>query len=230
MNNKKNSKTKYYTLSNIEKQAQIFANKLSILRERHKNQVILPKNVALLVIDMQDFFYNPGYHAFVPSMLAITPRIKYLQEYCLEQTIPVFHTKHGNTPADGGQMLKWWDSINDKDSLLSNIIPEIQNPNAQLVEKTQYDAFWETGLEELLLSKNIEQIIITGVMAHLCCETTARAAFVRGFEVFFAIDGTATYNPEFHFGTLHNLAHGFARPVLINEIISEVKKHKGSDL
>lgn len=55
-------------------------------------------------------------------------------------------------------------------------------------------------------------------MTHLCCETTARSAFIRGFDVFFTIDGTATYNEDFHFGTLYNLAHGFAVPLLIDEI------------
>ncbi len=59
-------------------------------------------------------------------------------------------------------------------------------------------------------------------MTHLCCETTARSAFVRGFEVFFTIDGTATYNKEFHFATLHNLAHGFALPILVDEILDAV--------
>jgi isochorismate hydrolase len=60
-------------------------------------------------------------------------------------------------------------------------------------------------------------------MTHLCCETTARSAFVRGFEVFFTIDGTATYNQGFHLGTLVNLSHGFATPVLASEILSTLE-------
>ncbi len=63
-------------------------------------------------------------------------------------------------------------------------------------------------------------------MTHLCCETTARAAFTRGYEVYFSIDGTATYNHEFHLGTLMNLAHGFAIPILITEIIDHLNKQK----
>ncbi|MES0360330.1 MAG: isochorismatase family protein, partial [Anaerolineales bacterium] len=59
----------------------------------------------------------------------------------------------------------------------------------------------------------------SGVMTHLCCETTARSAFVRGFEVFFVIDGTATYNEDYHMATLLNLAHGFTTPVLTKEVL-----------
>jgi len=57
-------------------------------------------------------------------------------------------------------------------------------------------------------------------MAHLCCETTARSAFVKGFEVVFVIDGTATYNKDFYISTLLNLSHGFAIPVLTEEILN----------
>jgi bifunctional isochorismate lyase/aryl carrier protein len=58
-------------------------------------------------------------------------------------------------------------------------------------------------------------------MTHLCCETTARAAFVRGFDVFFLVDGTATYNQDYHQATLLNLAHGVAVLTDVNKIIKE---------
>ncbi|UCE25951.1 MAG: isochorismatase family protein, partial [Candidatus Zixiibacteriota bacterium] len=48
---------------------------------------------------------------------------------------------------------------------------------------------------------------------------TARAAFMRGYEVFFPVDGAATYNEDFHRATLLNLCHGFAEMVLVDELI-----------
>ena len=96
--------------------------------------------------------------------------------------------------------------------------------NARIIDKSYYDAFYNSELEKILKSHHIEQLFITGVMAHLCCETTARSAFTRGFEVFFTIDGTATYNSAFHLGTLMNLAHGFAIPMLINEAIDKLNE------
>lgn len=51
---------------------------------------------------------------------------------------------------------------------------------------------------------------MTGVMTNLCCETTAREAFVKGFRVFFSTDATATLDLELHEATLKNLAYGFA--------------------
>jgi len=51
---------------------------------------------------------------------------------------------------------------------------------------------------------------VAGVMTNLCCETTAREAFVRGFRVFFSVDATATSSVDLHEATLKNLAYGFA--------------------
>ena len=47
-------------------------------------------------------------------------------------------------------------------------------------------------------------------MTNLCCETTARDAFVQDFKVFFLTDGTATASAEMHRASLTNLAYGFA--------------------
>ena len=56
----------------------------------------------------------------------------------------------------------------------------------------------------------MKEVIVTGVMTNLCCETTARDAFIRGFRVFFSTDATATINAELHEATLKNMAYGFA--------------------
>ena len=88
-----------------------------------------------------------------------------------------------------------------------------------LIQKTQYDAFYNTKLDEALKERGITHTVICGVMTHLCCETTARSAFVRGYEVWFTVDGTATYNRDFHMGTLRSLAHGFVTPVLVGEVV-----------
>jgi isochorismate hydrolase len=96
-----------------------------------------------------------------------------------------------------------------------------------LLKKRQYDAFYQTNLAKMLRSQAVKQVVICGVMTHLCCETTARSAFVRGFKVFFTIDGTATYREDFHRATLLNLAHGVATPVLVDEILAQMQMDDG---
>jgi len=104
------------------------------------------------------------------------------------------------------------------DNPQSAIIPDFDFSNRYVLRKSQYDAFFGTLLEDTLHKKGVSQVVVSGVMTHLCCETTARSAFVRGFEVFFIVDGTATLNEDHHLAALLNLSHGFATPILAAEI------------
>ena len=130
--------------------------------------------------------------------------------------------RHQNTEVDAQMMSKWWKDLIVPNSRQSEIIPEIATAKGTVIDKAQYDAFYQTELEKTLRERNVSQVVICGVMTHLCCETTARSAFVRGFEVFLAINGTATYSEPLHRATLWNAAHGFAVPMLIEEMIAQL--------
>ncbi|CAL7963930.1 Isochorismatase hydrolase [Gammaproteobacteria bacterium] len=217
-------KEQYYTKDSIDQQAQAFLKEITPLRNRHEIK-INPAKVALLVMDMQNYFVDKESHAYVPSVDAIVPGIAKLQNYCLQNGIRVIQTRHVNTEENAGMMAKWWGGrLLESTGTASEIIAAIANPKIVSVIKSQYDAFYGSILESILKTNGIEQLIITGVMTHLCCETTARLAFTRGYEVFFSIDGTATYNRRFHLATLVNLAHGFAVPMLMDEIIWQLRK------
>lgn len=217
-------KEQYYSNNSINRQAQIFLQEVLPLRMGHSTQ-INPAKVALLIIDLQNFFVDQGSHAYIPSVGAIIPRVLQLQNYCLQNGIKIIQVRHGNAQDDVGMMAQWWRKrLLGLTGPLAEIIGEIAHPEIKPIVKSQYDAFYNSALEAILKAKNIEQLIITGVMTHLCCETTARVAFTRGYEVFFSIDGTATYNRKFHLGSLVNLAHGVAVPMLVDEIIAQLKQ------
>ena len=211
-------KIEYFTDTTINENAKSMYQKLDSQFDLHKNRLEIQKS-ALLILDMQDFFHNDKSHAFVPSAKAIIKPIRSLTDLFISNKLPVIITKHINTKANAKQMDAWWRDLLTEDSEFSQIISDFDIPQAELIIKSQYDAFYNTSLHDILQKNNIEQIIITGVMTHLCCETTARSAFVRGYNVFFPIDGTATYNEEFHIATLTNLAHGFANITLTENFI-----------
>jgi bifunctional isochorismate lyase/aryl carrier protein len=201
-------------------QAMKYAEQLALFKEKHSIVTLKPEKAALLIIDMQDFFLSEKSHAYVPSMKAIVPKLKNLQDCFLQNNLTVIQTKHSNTVENAGQMMSWWGAILTPNDPMVRIIPELADSRIPIIPKSQYDAFCGTDLEQKLRDDGIEQVIIGGVMTHLCCESTARAAFFKDFDVFFIIDGVATYNEQFHFNTLYNLAHGFATMVLSEEILS----------
>jgi isochorismate hydrolase len=219
-------KEDYYGGGRLVGQAWAFLDSVSHLRKNRTctidADIVGAGEVALLVMDMQDYFLDEASHAHIPSAAAIVPRIEELQRFFLENRLPVILTRHLNDPRDAGRMACWWRELITVDNPLSRITGCLDCEDALVLTKSQYDAFYNTSLEEELRRRGVTQVVITGVMAHLCCETTARSAFVRGFDVFFVIDAVATYNREFHRAALLNLAHGFAVPVLAQELLNSI--------
>jgi isochorismate hydrolase len=208
----------YFTLETIQSKAREMAEPLASLRARHAEIVLRPQRAALLVLDMQDYFLQPESHAFIPSAAAILPNLQLLITNYRATNRPIIFTRHTNTEADAGMMSRWWRDVIRSDSAGSGLVASLDASAGTVLAKTQYDAFHNTSLDDFLRGRGVEQVVVTGVMTHLCCETTARSAFVRGFEVFFCIDGTATYTEELHRASLLTLAHGFAIPVTCDEI------------
>ena len=215
-------KTIYFSTENINSQSTEMLQHLPGHEQRRINR-FEPEKSALFILDMQSYFLEPSSHAFIPSAEAIVPGLQKLTEAYYANDLPVIFTQHLNTSQDAGSMSSWWrDTIKIEDPL-SAIIAQFSYSNRFVMRKSQYDAFYETDLEDILTRRGVKQVVIGGVMTHLCCESTARSAFVRGFDVYFIIDGTATYNMEHHQGTLLNLAHGFATPVLVAELLAKMQ-------
>ena len=215
-------KETYYSPENIERQAKEILDSLQI-SQRKLSLPLDPDRSALLVLDMQRYFLEETSHAFIPSASAILPKVRGLIHAYHARDLPVVFTRHVNTPEDAAQMAVWWREVITDDNPLSQVTSELDVRQGRVLNKSQYDAFYNTELEGYLRAEGVTQVLICGVMTHLCCETTARSAFMRGFQVFFSVDGTATYNLDYHRAALMNLAHGFAVPVLVDDMIARVE-------
>src|SRR4051812_12640375 len=71
--------------------------------------------------------------------------------------------------------------------------PEVAaRPRDLLVEKTLPGSFTNTPLDAWLRERGIDTVTIAGYMTHMCCDTTARQAVHRGYNVEFLGDATGT--------------------------------------
>lgn len=180
---------------------------------------------ALLVIDMQYFFLTPNSPTFTCGGLAILPNIKRLVESFRNANRPVIYTKHVHHPDnyDSGIMGWWWKGMCIEESKESEIHHEIKPlKNEKIVLKHRYSAFYNTDLEIILRCLKIEDLVISGIMTNMCCESTARDAYYRDYRVFFLADGTGSINEEMHLASLLNLGFGFAFITDVNYIIQEI--------
>jgi len=211
-------KEKYFSYRNINKKASGLLRKLNDLD--HKEQEFIFDKSALLVLDMQNYFTDKDSHAFIPSVDAIIGNINRLILKFESGNRPIIITQHFNNVAEGGMMLKWWNDYIKKGTNYFNVDRRIKVQNIKIIEKQFYDAFFNTELDLSMKEKSVQQVVICGVMTHLCCDSTARSAFMRNYQVFFTVDGTATYLESFHNSTIVNLSHGFVRPVITDMLIS----------
>jgi isochorismate hydrolase len=195
---------------------------------QYRKIVFKPQTSALLVIDMQQYFCNPSSHAYFKDSTTIIPNIHQLIKNYRQQFLPVLFTRYALLQTENpGAMGRWWNDVLYDDNKMSSIIDALcRLPQEPVIRKTQYSAFFETDLDKILKGHHVTSIVITGVLTHLCCETTARDAFMRNYDIFFVSDATASDSKTLHSASLATLSDGFATILTTNEVCAWIKALK----
>ncbi len=184
-----------------------------------------PTRTALVVIDVQRIFVDPLGSSYLPMATAACERLAGLVEAWRQAGRPLIFTRHAHRDPrqDGGAMSRWWRSLIMEGSPEAELVDALRPAAGErVITKSRYSAFAFTELEMVLRSLGIEDLLIGGVLTNLCCETTAREAFVRDFNVFFLGDGTAAADPALHLASLRNIAYGFGRVLSVAEARARV--------
>jgi isochorismate hydrolase len=168
---------------------------------------------GILLIDLQEYFRE--------IITPILENIIGVISMAREKKIPLFFTQHGHkTGEKPGMLAQWWTDLIIKGSDDARLLSDLDiREEDSIIPKTTYSAFHKTNLEENLKNNGITDLVIGGVMTNLCCETTARDAFVRDFRVFFLADGTSTVSEHFHLATMKNVGYGFATLMGCDQLI-----------
>ncbi|HOJ60660.1 MAG TPA: isochorismatase family cysteine hydrolase [bacterium] len=137
---------------------------------------------ALLICDMLNDFIQPGAPLEVPGGRNLIPAIQREMEKARREGTPIIYVCDSHGPGD--PELNVWPPHALKGTPGAEIIPELQpREDDLLVEKTRYDAFYNTGLESILRSLGVIDIILTGVCTEICIHYTGVGAIQRGFRV-----------------------------------------------
>jgi nicotinamidase-related amidase len=149
------------------------------------------EKAAMLAIDMQHYFRG--------LVAPILDNVLCLIDACRTSQLKIVFTRHGvhDPQNDGGMLTTWWDDLIVHGSEAWQLNKELKPKSSDLIiDKKRYSAFQGTDLDDWLRKNGVEDLIISGVMTNLCCETTARDAFGYDYRVFFVADATATINEE----------------------------------
>jgi len=139
---------------------------------------------ALLVIDIQNDYFPGGKYPLVNPLEAAQKAYMILQCF-REQGGYHVHIQHVSKKRDATFFIS-----GDRGTDIHDSVAHFKGE--PIVYKHEPNAFLNTNLLELLRGWEIERLIITGMMTHMCVDATARAASDLGFQVILAEDACAT--------------------------------------
>ncbi|MCC3768323.1 isochorismatase family protein [Streptomyces sp. UNOC14_S4] len=159
-----------------------------------------PARAVLLVHDLQQHFLSafPAGEQPLTGMLANTARL--LRE-ARRLGVPVVYSvqRGGQTPEERGLQLDFWGPgvADDPEALaVSGVVaPE---PGDTLLTKWKYSAFARTDLEARMRDWGRDQLVLTGVYAHIGVMMTAADAWMRDVQAFVVADAVADFSREDH--------------------------------
>ena len=175
---------------------------------------------ALLIIDVQnDYFVHGKCQLYKPEIALDT--IKCLLKRFRKQNLPVIYIQHVSM-TQGTFFIPNTDGIQ-----IHNDIKPLDTET--VIEKHYPNSFYETNLHHKLIESEITELVVCGMMTHMCIDTTVRAAKDYGYQITLISDGCATKDLEWSGVTLPatliqnvymaSLNKKFANVILSSEIV-----------
>lgn len=180
-----------------------------------------PARAVLLVHDLQNYFlsaYDPG----APPVPGLLTRTAALAGRARARGVPVVYTAQpgGQTPAERGLQRDFWGPGLPDDphaaAIADAVAPE---PGDTVLTKWKYSAFVRTGLADLMAGLGRDQLVITGVYAHLGVNMTACDAWMRDIQAFVVADAVADFGPDDHLQALRWAARSSARVTTADTVL-----------
>ncbi|MDA8490948.1 isochorismatase [Kluyvera sp. Awk 3] len=187
-----------------------------------------PARAALLIHDMQEYFLN-FWGEDSEMMDTVVANIAALRDFCKKNGIPVYYTAQPKEQSDEDRALlndMWGPGLTrspEQQRVIAALAPDDQDT---VLVKWRYSAFHRSPLEQMLKETGRNQLIITGVYAHIGCMTTATDAFMRDIKPFFVADALADFSRDEHLMSLKYVAGRSGRVVMTDELLPSVPASK----
>ncbi len=176
-----------------------------------KLSAIDPKKTAVLVIDMQNDFIEPGAELFSQMGYDFVPKMAAFLDECRKRGMLVIYTKNmvQADRHDIGKAGEFCEALKQGKVLIEGthgveIFEGVAPKEGDIVlRKNRYSSFYGTRLDSILRTSGIDTVTITGVCTEACCFSTARDAGAMCYDVAFLSDLTGTVDyPDLGFGPM----------------------------
>lgn len=200
------------------------------LPDNKVNWAFEPERAALLIHDMQEYFLN-FWGENSPMMAQVVANIARLRDYCKQHNIPVYYTAQPKAQSDEDRALlndMWGPGLTrspEQQRIVSQLTPDEADT---VLVKWRYSAFHRSPLELMLKETGRNQLLITGVYAHIGCMTTATDAFMRDIKPFFIADALADFTRDEHLMSLNYVAGRAGRVVMTDDLLPSIPATKAA--
>lgn len=163
------------------------------------NWEIDPSRSALLIHDMQQYFMD-AYGEDSELIAQVTANISKIRAAAKRAGVPVYYTAQppNQEPADRALLIDFWGpgmSDDGREQIVADLEPTDED---HMLTKWRYDAFARSDFEAQLEAQGRDQILITGVYAHIGCLVTATSAYMRDIQSFLVADALADFSRDEH--------------------------------
>jgi len=197
-----------------------------------------PSRTALVAIDMQTTFCQPGAPAEVPGSRGIVGSINRLTDALRKMDLPIVWVLHANTHRAG---ISDWELFFNyivagdvRERTIESLAPGRQTvwheletaPSDLTIVKNRYSALipGSSTLERVLRNLGIDTVLIAGTKTNICCEATARDAMMLDFKVVMVSDCCAALSDDEHRATLETMIQQFGDVMNADETLAALRK------
>lgn len=199
-----------------------------------------PGRTALVVVDMQRGFLDPGEAMEVAPAREIVPAIQGLlslfrdkhlpvvfTEFVYSESVPVLigslHPEHRPAAPGAPRGFGLPSSSCLEGTPSAETVPALApRPGEIVVRKRGYDAFAGTQLDTALRARNVTSLVVTGTMTDICVLATVTAALHREYRVTVVEDGVATLWPETQRAALDIIGRAYGRVATAKELVDQI--------
>lgn len=207
-----------------------------------------PDKSALIVVDVQRYFAQPGYqleeilNKLVPGLMdgylarveaTVLPNIRRLQDAFRARGRPVIFLTVGCQMGDGSDLPEWLKGFDQLGLQLigKRITPQVGDPSAEVddrvaplpsemvLTKASSGPLNSTRLDQTLHNLGVNSLVVCGLTTAVCVSQTARETADRGFHVVIASDACTEMSEEMHEAALNAFGYVFGRVASSKDLV-----------
>ncbi len=227
-------------MHNVEIRQEIVERVLARRGRYHLFDSLDPTQTALLVIDMQSTFVEPGAPAEVPASRGIVDNINDCAAELRNLGGTIIWVNHANahnsSASDWDMFFNYFVSADVRQDTIESLSPDGDGQKVWRdlkvdaddlhVIKNRYSALipGSSSLERMLRSRGITNLLIAGTKTNVCCEATGRDAMMLDFRVVMVKDCLGALSDDEHRAALETFIQQFGDVMSTSEVLAVLRQ------